>query len=178
MIIQTDLYGFSGSSQAICTLGYPISLDGNQNGGVNIDVGDIWPTANKAFFYPFTIYSPITISKAFILNASAVSGNVDIGVYDKNGNRLGSTGQTVNAGTVASQIINLTADTLLSLPGYYYLAIAINNTTARPQNQSQNVNLCKFLGYKEQTSAFPLPNPATMVEITAGYIPWVGLLLK
>jgi hypothetical protein len=44
----------------------------------------VYPTANKAFYAPFFIGEPTTIVKAFTVNGTALSGNVDVGIYTDN----------------------------------------------------------------------------------------------
>lgn len=56
------------------------------------------------------------------------SGNIDVGIYDSQQNRIVSAGSTAMSATINTvQEINI-ADTVLS-PGEYFLAVACDNTT-------------------------------------------------
>lgn len=126
-----------------------------------------WPTANRAMFYPVSISSHITIVKMFVTNGGTVSGNIDVGIYDRDGVRLVSSGSTAQSGTSAIQEFNVT-DTVLS-PGLYYLAVALDNNTGQVDMWSINTTLARSFGCLEQTSAFPLPSTATFSNAGNSY---------
>jgi hypothetical protein len=130
-----------------------------------------WPTANKALTVPFSVFSPITIVKMFVINGAAVSGNIDVGIYSKASQKLVSSGSTAQAGTSAIQEFNIT-DTLL-MPGMYFFAVALDNTTGTLEMWNPNAAIGKSLGVFEQSSAFPLPSTLTLVTNTAARIPCV-----
>jgi hypothetical protein len=135
----------------------------------------VYPTANKAFYAPFFIGEPTTIVKAFTVNGTALSGNVDVGIYTDNGVKLVSTGSTLQAGTSDMQLIDLT-DTLLA-PGSYYMAMACDNTTATFFRQSTAAML-PAVGLLSQLTAFVLPSTATMARDTGSYMPLFGLTTR
>lgn len=141
----------------------------------------VWPTANKAFFFPFTVTGraserPIAYSGAILMNGAAVSGNVDVGIYDALGNRIASVGSTAQAGTTAPQRINFSAPVQLR-PGRYYLAVALSNGVGAFVRSAPGAQVARGAGVRELTSAFPLPADASAwVGATAGYVPWVALV--
>lgn len=134
-----------------------------------------WPTTNRAFYFPYLLRSSFTVSYAWWLNGSAVSGKVDAGIYDRNGTRLVSVGAATNqAGTTAIQSVDIT-DTILT-PGVYYLALVMDNTTGRlwRSNTPENKD-CRAAGMMMQDTAFALPATATFTANTAGlYYPMFG----
>lgn len=132
-----------------------------------------WPTANKAYFIPFSVFAPITIVKMFVINGGTASGNIDVGIYDRGGSRLVSSGSTAQSGTSAVQEFNIT-DTLL-LPGLYYLACAMDNTTGTLDLWNPATALARVMGVVEQTSAFALPSSATFASLSGTLkFPFIG----
>jgi hypothetical protein len=139
----------------------------------------VWPTASKALFFPFTVTGraaerPVAITGFILMNGAVVSGNVDIGVYDKLGNRLASVGSTAQAGTTAPQRINL-ATPLQLKPGRYYLAIAMDNITGTTVSAAPIAQAIRGAGMRELAAAFPLPaSAAAWVGSATAYVPWVA----
>ncbi len=135
--------------------------------------GQTWPTANKAFYIPITITSPITVAYMMTRISTVSSGNVDVGLYSVDGTRILSSGST-GAGTVnVVQSFNVT-DTVIG-PGVYYLAMACDNTTATFLAWIPALQALRGAGVMEQTSAFPLPATATFATLTSNFVPCVGL---
>lgn len=118
------------------------------------------PTANLAYFTPFTVYSTITVTKMFVENGSTTSGNLDVGIYDAGGTKLVSSGTVAQTGASSTQEIDITDTTLR--PGLYYLAFAADNGTGSYMRwgTSNTVNPRTF-GVLSQASACPLPATAT-----------------
>src|SRR5258706_12533704 len=58
----------------------------------------IWPTANVAIFIPFCLFSPVVATRLFIINGPAGSGNAEVRIYHRRGNRLVSIGSTADHG--------------------------------------------------------------------------------
>lgn len=135
-----------------------------------------WPTANLAFYIPISVHSTLTVVKMFIENGGTASGNVDLGIYDAGGTRLVSTGSTAQSGTSAIQEFDITDTTLT--PGLYYLAMAIDNTTATLQRWSVTTALAKAIGVCTQASAFALPSSATFATPSSGNLPFIGATIR
>lgn len=133
-----------------------------------------WGTANLAKYVPFVVSQPTIVSQVMIFNGT-ISGNLDVGVY--NGLSLAqlvSSGSTAHAGASAGQTITLTATTLP--PGFYFLALAFDNATASiRQNSATNTQTVAFGGFREETTAFPLPATATLQYPTSIYLPFIAL---
>jgi len=134
----------------------------------------VWPAANLAIFLPFTIGVITTFVKLFY-SATASSGNVDMGIYDDQGNRLVSMGSTAMALTNLTQILDITDTTLL--PGSYYLAMACStNVTATFRAwvwQGAGSNTAAR-GQYEMATALPLPATATFASTTRPFMPFIA----
>jgi hypothetical protein len=103
-----------------------------------------WPSANLAIFVPMPIASPFIATQMWVVNGATVSGNIDVGIYDIQGNRLVSIGSTAQAGTTSNQTFNIT-DTLLS-PAVYYLAVALDNATGIVWHFAHPANNARMMG--------------------------------
>lgn len=86
-----------------------------------------WPVANVAYFYPFTLFDFAIVYQFLFWVGATAGGLIDVGIYDRAGNRIlsaGSTGMSATINTV--QELNVT-DTRIP-PGEYWLAGACNST--------------------------------------------------
>jgi hypothetical protein len=135
-------------------------------------VSAIWPVASKAIFVPFYLPTPILIKQLFCENGSAVSGNIDIGLFNRYGDLIISTGSTAQAGVSAPQVVDI-ADTELG-PGTYYKALSIDNIVGTTIRSSLAAAMLRIAGVQEMAAAFPLPNPATFTNPVAAYLPIFG----
>lgn len=124
----------------------------------------VWPTANTAIFVPFVVNSPIVVVKMGILNGATVSGNVDVGIYDDQQNRLISKGSTAQSGVSAVQSFDITDTSLL--PGIYFMALCVDNVTATVYRSSLAITGGPAaLGiYNQAVGAVTLPDPAVFAK--------------
>jgi hypothetical protein len=129
----------------------------------------VWPTANLALFVPVPCPGPFIIRRLAWENGSAVSGNVDMGVYTSEGQLVVSTGSTAQAGTSVFQAVNIT-DTLIP-PGLYYLALVLNNGTGQFARGSVSNGAMRALGAYEMASAFALPSSSVRAAWAGTYLP-------
>jgi hypothetical protein len=135
---------------------------------LNVSPGT-YPSSDRAFYFPVLVPEPTIVTKLSCSIGSASSGNIDLGVYDEAGTRVVSTGSTAMGSASALQVIDVT-DTLLT-PGAYYLAVAVDNTTARLSNFSGPLFAsCALMGIREQNSAFPLPATATFSDVSQRFV--------
>lgn len=132
-----------------------------------------WFSANLAVYIPIRILNPMLINTLFWTNGSAVSGNVDMGIYSADGTRLTHTGSTAQAGTTAIQSVAVTAIDLTS--GLYYLSLALDNATGAIKGYNiGSGQLGQVFGCAEQATAFALPATATFASYTRTRIPIMG----
>lgn len=126
------------------------------------------PGANTALFYPFRIFEPSTAVKMACVNGATVNGNVDLGIYDRELNKIVSTGSTAQAGANAIQVIDIT-DTLL-LPGNYFMAVELSSATGTLMRSTATDEdaLSAHPFYTQAVGAFPLPATAAFAPSTDG----------
>lgn len=140
-------------------------------------VSTAWPTANLAIYIPVEIFNPVTIAKMSVNNGTAVSGNIDVGIYDAGGKRLVSKGSTAQAGTSAIQTFDIT-DTLLN-PGLCYMAVALDNNTGTLAAWTGVIGLdMECCGLMQQASAFALPDPAVFAVFAQTFVPLISMTPK
>lgn len=133
------------------------------------------PVANLAYLWPFRIFNPVTLVSMGWWNGSAVGGNVDAGIYDASGVRLGSTGAVAQATTGVRQKANLTSPYSIVDAGDYYLAISFSAATSLGIRglTSGSANRSKRLGICEVAASHPLPTSLTLAVTTNASIPMV-----
>lgn len=134
-----------------------------------------WPSGSFAICVPVEIYEPITIAKMMIVRGTATSGNLDVGVYDANGNLKVSSGSTAQS-AAAIQTFDVT-DTLLQ-PGLYYMAVAFDNTTANMLGWSVSLIDTLPFGVFTVASAFPLPSTVTFSALFGTFVPLISMTSK
>ncbi len=139
-----------------------------------------WPAANVGVFIPFTIPEPVTFTKMFWGNGSAVAGNIDVGLFDESGTRLVSIGTTAQATVSTIQVVDITDTTLAR--GRWYLGMT-SDTSGATQKVLQAVpvgGICQAFGLLKDTSCAPPlstnANPATYVAYDLASIPLVGVM--
>jgi hypothetical protein len=131
-----------------------------------------YPGANTAFFVPFRLSRAVLFKLLFAWNGAAVSGNIDVGIYSRDGTRLVSSGSTAQAGTSVIQTFDVT-DTLIG-PGVFYLAIAMDNGTGQITRFVPGLAVGRLLGMAQMATAFPLPATATLAVFTTNFAPIIG----
>lgn len=135
-----------------------------------------WPASNRAILVPFRLWKPHTIAKVFVANGAAVSGNIDVGVYDEKFTRLVAAGSTAQAGTSVNQVFDVT-DTQIG-PGLFYLACALDNTTGAVLRSSLQTQFCRAVGVVQMASAFVLPATITPAAPASDYVPLLGVTFR
>ncbi len=137
-----------------------------------------WPTANKGIFVPLRVSQTVTAVKMWVYNGGAVSGNLDMGIYDESYARLVSLGPTAQSGTNIIQEFDI-ADTVLS-PGRYYMALVSSSASSQVMGRLAGIGSAdwKALGLFEQASVGTLPATATPAVITANLLPLFGISLR
>lgn len=137
----------------------------------------VWPAANRAIYIPFRVETTVTAYQIAWENGAAVSGNLDVGIYDEIGNRLVSKGSTAQAGTTTIQAADIT-DTVLG-PGLYYMAMCVDNTTAAVIRGAPQAAWLQMAGVQQQAvGAVTLPNPATFANPASAYLPNMCVALR
>lgn len=140
----------------------------------NISAGTsaVWPTASTAYFFPQMVTTTTVVRQMLHENGTAVSGNVDVGIYDELGTRLVSRGGVAQAGISSIQVHDIT-DTVLG-PGTYYLALVLDNTTGTIMRGVPHLGVLRTCGVQQMATAYPLPTTATFATLTTGTIPSIA----
>lgn len=134
-----------------------------------------WPAANRALYYPFAVEAPVTAYQ-MAFQVTTQSGNCDVGLYTEQGVRLVSAGSTA-VGAAGFQSIDIT-DTAL-LPGNYYMAMCVDNTTAAFTSLTTAALWLQVVGVQQQAvGAVTLPDPATFANPASAYVHILGVALK
>ena len=139
-------------------------------------------TQNKAIIIPFRLTTFETAYQLLWYVGATSNGNIDIGIYDSQKNRIVSAGGVaMSATTNTVQEINIT-DTVLP-PGEYMLAAVTDSATGtifafNPPTADELV--LSLIGLYEQATAYTLPDPLVPVlsTVSVGVIPLVGIQLR
>jgi hypothetical protein len=131
-----------------------------------------WPGANWGVLIPFSLSRRQSFSKVFVFNGAVASGNIDLGIYDFNFQRLASTGSTPMSGTSVLQALGLS---FIIGPGRYYMALAVDNSAA----QFMRGTVSDDFGYTAAETnwcnpVFPLPSACTVTQFP-NYTPLIGI---
>ena len=135
-----------------------------------------YPTANTAIYIPFRTSVPLIATAMYVQNGGTLSGNLDLGIYTANGTRLVSSGSTAQSGTNTLQVVDIT-DTLIG-SGLFYMAIAVDNTTATVGKIAITAPLGRVVGLAQQATAFALPATATFAVFTQALCPNIGITTR
>lgn len=147
-----------GYTPGDCVLAPSLPLADISNTGIT-DVA--YTTANEATLQTVLVQEPVIVTKLFCLNGTAVSGNIDMGIYDLGGNRLVSSGSVAQAGISVMQVFDITD--LEIGPGAYLLALALDNLTGRFSTQARSNNPeARVDGIFNVLTSFPLPSSLTL----------------
>lgn len=149
------------------------------NNGFN---SGVWPTTNLAILFPIALHLPFTIASLWCANGTVASGNFDIAVYDDGQgtstvNRLVSIGSTAQSGTNVPQSV---AAAYTLLPGTYYLAMCMDNTTGTVLSKAPAAaNRLAAMGCAQVANgAVTLGATLTLAAIATAYIPLFGISQK
>jgi hypothetical protein len=136
----------------------------------------VWPSANRAIYVPFEIGQPFLAQKMAWANGTVVGTNsLDAGIYDEAGTRLVSSGGTLSAGASTLQEVDIT-DTLLRPGQRYYMALAMNGTTATVLRWAPaHLNIIRLMGAFDQDTAYTLPSPFVPDAMSAAFFPLFGV---
>lgn len=128
-----------------------------------------WPANNKAYYYPFTLGTWVTVYQLYFWVGATSSGNIDVGVYDDQKHRLTSMTSTAMSATVNTVQTKDITDLVLP-PGEYLVAGSCSTTAGTCFRSSQALADEIAMGilpiYEEALGSVALPDPATPVVCT------------
>jgi hypothetical protein len=133
-----------------------------------------WGSANTAMFIPFRIASIMKVAKVYWYNGSASTDHADFGIFDDQGNNLGSLGATAVSGSNARQEASLS---VTLAPGNYYMGFVCNGTTASFKSFSITppAGSLRCAGILQMASAYTLPSSVTYAANTLSVLPVIGI---
>lgn len=122
--------------------------------------------ANAVYYFSFLIYEPVTAVKMTYIVGATANGNVDLGIYDAQKNRLVNSGTTAQGATNTLQELDIT-DTALT-PGLYFMAITLSSGTGTFFRNAPSDDLLQssMPAYVETTGVFGLPTTAAFASAT------------
>lgn len=155
--------------------GHPFTFLPRSAIGGTAPASAVWPTANKAFYYPVIIPAPIVVQRMWVATgATGGTNNRSLGIYTEAGVQIAVTANTL-AGT-ANQVQFITIGPLTLGPGAYYLGISQNGTSAAVFRNAASIGATSVTtGIVEQVTAYPLPATATFADLSAGFLPIFGI---
>lgn len=135
-----------------------------------------WPVAKLVKYVPFSVYDVILVDTLWVYNGATVAGNMDLGIYDKNGTRLVNSGSTARTGNAnVAQFVTISSTALV--PGFYFLAVTLDTNTDTVRHGSTAVTGCILQGVLDETTgSFGLPATATYGLATQIGVPFCGVL--
>lgn len=141
--------------------------------GANVTAGATWPTANLAILYPFSLPAANTLNRVIWFNGAAVSGNVDGGVFNEDGTRVGTIGSTAQAGTNVPQVANVGAVALAA--GSYFMALCCDNTTGQFSRWGYDQRILRGVGLQQAAAAVPLGASLTLANPANAFAPLMAI---
>jgi hypothetical protein len=151
----------------------PFSLTGA--GPLVQSAGDVQPGVGVAIYVPFELERTARFTTAWIFNGGSGGGNWDLGVYDAVGNRRWSSGGFAFSGANVPQTQTISGGLTLSRGCWYFALGCQNNNHCFAFNGAATSDHFQ-VGLQRQTSAYPLPNPATFGTNFVAQVPFGGLV--
>lgn len=169
--VPTPIFG-AHALQSMFAVGWGVRT---YTGGV---AGSVWPTANLAIHIPIRVPKQTSLKGMWWRNGTVVSGNVQAGIYNKDGVRLASIAPTAHAGTSTYQLVNFSSVLWIG-PGLFYMSMVMDNTTGRINRAPvTDLNVATSFGMCQTASAYPLPPTVAFAAVTNDYAPMFGMLLS
>lgn len=144
--------------------------------GIDDGLGSgVW-TANRLFFSPLIVATPLLVSQFFWFNGTVVSGETDVGIYNEAGTvKLGSSGPTTNAGVSQIQVVDV-ANFFLPANSRLWLALGCDNATQTFWRGNPSKVALQYAGCTEQLSGWStgLPTPIVPAAPTVAVFPYFG----
>lgn len=152
--------------QAVNSIGPQLSAEAVASPTASTPLG----SANTAHLIPFWVSQTTSFTIVRIANGTTLNGHFDLGVYDKDLNRLVSTGSTLQAGASTNQTVTVS----LTIPaGNYYMAISVDSSSATYFRQTfVGTAIAEHVGILGFSSQFPLPSSlASATRVAVNWIP-------
>lgn len=135
---------------------------------INAMASAAWPTANRAYVYPFHLSESMKLAAMSVMVGAASAGHVDLGLYSNDLKLIISSGSVV---TAAISTRHVSALSMILPPGDYYAAMACDSVSAAFLRAAPGSFQQMPMGSLQMATAFPLPATFTAARISASYIP-------
>lgn len=175
--------GFKSSIQALPQDLLVMSLTSPQFMGTELaalslaePVSAVWPSANRRYYFKYTLSRPQLIRGFWTLNGAAAADNFAFAVYTESRVLVPTAvvASTAQSGTNAIQRFACTAQ----IPQRGFFSISCNGTTGTLHRHVIAGNeVIRALGMFIEAAAFTAPATATATAGTGGYIPVCGITL-
>lgn len=174
MTVTANAYAPPAPKYASCVSRYGIGKQlGMMGSGGAFSNNVAWPAANRAILIPFTTDTDATVTAFTWYNGSAVSGNVDAGIYNTAGTLMCQAGSTAQSGTSATQTKTLGTPYDL-VAGEYYLALCLDNATGRLQYAATATEYTlRSAGMCQAVASVALPASVTLAALTSNVLPFI-----
>lgn len=137
-----------------------------------------WPGVNVILYYPFKLADYGLAQQLMFYVGATQNGNVDVGIYDSQGNKIVSAGSTAMAAANSLQLFDIT-DTWLP-PGEYLLAVWCSSATGtcRIATQTDEILLARVAVYTETAASLPAVATPTLTSAASPAIAAVGIAFR
>lgn len=137
-----------------------------------------WPASNRAIYLPFTLDTPYKVQKIAWINGATIGANVDVGIFERDGVRLGSLGAVAQGAINTYQVGDIT-DIDLD-PGVYFMGMVLSlNTGTVSATASLGAPLLRGCGVQQQalagTAMSTNANPAVFANPASAFLPLMTL---
>jgi hypothetical protein len=92
---------------------------------------DTTPSITETYIARVVVKFSTTLTGIAVLNGSAVAGNLNVILYDADGNPVASSGAVAQSGTAAYQSVPFSAAVPVVGPAVYYVGLQCSSTSAR-----------------------------------------------
>lgn len=134
----------------------------------------VWPLANLAVCIPLYVRNPTRFASLRVVHGNTASGNVDGGIYTRDGRLLTSMGSTAMTGSNVARVYPLVNPPVLS-HGVYYMAFVLDNTTGGMQSNTIGTTVLTVLGVRQVQNAFPLPAQVSFAPMSVIMCPYIAV---
>jgi hypothetical protein len=128
-----------------------------QGGRLDGATSGTYTTANRAILIPFTPKRDMRPALWYWQNGAAVSGNLEVGVWDYALQKVASSGSVAQAGVSAYQTAAVAGSPVLRAGRTYYLVLCCDNTTAAYIRVATAGGASAGLGQLMLATSLPLP---------------------
>lgn len=136
-----------------------------------------WPSGGVAIFVPFFLQQHMYVNGLYWMNGTTVAGNMDMGIFDQDGNRIFSLGPVLQSGTSARQM-NIVSPPIHLWAGLYYMGMVAETGSAAVMsdlNALSTGTMIQFFGMAQAPTSYPLPLAPGLATMQQDFIPVFGI---